>query len=262
MQGENGMTSENLVAGTQSLHRASVLLQEIAAAGQEGARLSELAQRTQLERATIHRMLKMLVLERWLQRDETSKRYRLGPLIFELSLCIPTRSDFRSVFEPVLDELLHASKATVYLNVRSGLDFVCMARRDGGEQYSAMIHDVGGRRPLGIGASGLALLLDMPPEESARIVQKNAARYPYYGRATQALAQESLDESRQLGYALSRDLDVVGLSAVGLPIHNAAGHAFAALSIVTPTPALTPERCEELVALARHAVQRIEKKIA
>jgi len=255
------LAAENQVAGTQSIRRASIILQEVAAAGQGGTRLSELAQRTRLERATVHRMLKVLTLERWLQRDDASKRYRLGPLVFELGLCIPTRSDFRSVFEPVLQDLVEESRETIYLNVRSGLDFICMARKDGGDQCSAMIHDVGGRRPLGIGAGGIALLLEMDEDEAERIVRKNAGRYPYYGCANCDLALESVRQSRLLGYALARDLDIIGLSALGLPIHNSSGNAFAAVSIVTPSARLTDPRCAQLLGMIRQAVERIERKI-
>ena len=259
--GDGELIVDNQVAGTQSIRRASEILQAVAASGQNGTRLSELAERTNLERATVHRMLKALTLERWLQRDDASKRYRLGPLVFELGLCIPTRSDFRSLFEPVLADLVDECKETVYLNVRSGLDFICMARKDGGDQCSAMIHDVGGRRPLGIGGSGIALLLEMDADEAERIVRKNAGRFHYYGCATTELVLESVRQSRELGHALARDLDVIGLSAVGLPIHNASGNAFAAISIVTPSPRLTDARRQQLVGMIRQAVDRIERKM-
>ncbi|TCT09617.1 IclR family transcriptional regulator [Paralcaligenes ureilyticus] len=253
--------TENQVAGTQSIRRASTILQNVAAAGQHGVRLSELAQHTQLERATVHRMLKALLLERWLDHDEVTKRYVLGPLIFELGLCIPARSDFRSIFQPALRQLVSESQETVYLNVRSGLDFVCMAREDSTAQSRAMLHDVGGRRPLGIGASGIALLMGMDLKEAELIVKKNSHRFHHYGLTTYELALESVRQSSQLRYALSRDLDVVGLSAIGLPLHNAAGQVFSAISVVIHTPRLTDKRCSELVMMMRSAVDRIERKI-
>jgi len=255
------LTADKQVAGTQSIRRASTILQEVAAAGQNGVRLVDLAQRTHLERATVHRMLRALLLERWLQDDDVTKRYVLGPLIFELGLCIPARSDFRSIFQPALRQLVRESQETVYLNVRSGLDFVCMAREDSAAHTRAMLHDVGGRRPLGIGASGIALLMEMDLKEAELIVKKNSQRFHHYGLATYEQALKTVHQSRQLRYALSCDLDIIGLSAVGLPIHNAAGQPFAAISIVVRTPRLTDKRCDELVAMMRRAIDRIERKI-
>jgi DNA-binding IclR family transcriptional regulator len=249
------------VAGTQSIRRASAILREVAASGQNGVRLSELAQRTLLDHATVHRMLKVLLLERWLDRSEGTKRYVLGPLVFELGLCMPIKSDFRSAFEPALLRLAHESQDTVYLNVRSGLDFVCMAREEGSFPIRAMLHDVGGRRPLGIGASGIALLMELDPGEAALIINANSHRFRHYGLATREVAMESLRRSRELGYALSRDLDVIGLSAIGLPIHNAAGQAFAAISIAMSSSRLTNARCSTLASMMRRAIQLIEQKI-
>jgi DNA-binding IclR family transcriptional regulator len=163
------------VAGTQSIRRVSALLREVAAAGQAGLRLSELAARTQLEHATAHRMLKVLRAERWMERDEETKRYFLGPLVFELGLCMPIKSDFRRVFQPALTKLSIETKDTVYLNVRSGCDFVCMAREEGTFPIRAMLHDVGGRRPLGIGASGIALLMELDDEQVESVITVSEA---------------------------------------------------------------------------------------
>jgi DNA-binding IclR family transcriptional regulator len=256
------MATDNLtVAGTQSIRRASAILREVAASGQNGVRLSDLAQRTLLDHATVHRMLKALLLERWLDRGDDTRRYVLGPLVFELGLCMPIKSDFRSAFQPALLQLAHESQDTVYLNVRSGLDFVCMAREEGSFPIRAMLHDVGGRRPLGIGASGIALLMELDANEATLVIKTNSHRFRYYGLATREVALETLRRSRELGYALSRDLDVIGLSAIGLPIHNAAGQAFAAISIAMPTSRLSNARCRTLANMMRRAIHLIEQKI-
>lgn len=247
------------VAGTQSIRRVSALLREVAAAGQAGLRLSELAARTQLEHATAHRMLKALRTQRWLERDEETKRYYLGPLVFELGLCMPIKSDFRRVFQPALAKLSSETKDTVYLNVRSGFDFVCMAREEGSFPIRAMLHDVGGRRPLGIGASGIALLMELDEKQVESVIRANAPRFRYYGLATQKTALETVQLAKRLGYALSKDLDVIGLSAIGIPIHNAARQPFAAVSIAMSTSRLSDERCNALHAMMRRAVDRIEK---
>jgi len=246
------------VAGTQSIRRVSTLLREVAAAGQAGLRLSELAARAQLEHATAHRMLKVLRAERWLERDDETKRYYLGPLIFELGLCMPIKSDFRRVFQPTLAKLSSETKDTVYLNVRSGFDFVCMAREEGSFPIRAMLHNVGGRRPLGVGASGIALLMELDDRQIEAVIRTNAPRFRYYGLATQKTALETVELAKRLGYALSRDLDVPGLSAIGIPIHNAAGQPFAAISIAMATSRLCDDRCEALHTMMRRAVDRIE----
>lgn len=247
------------IAGTQSFRRVSALLREVAAAGQAGLRLSDLAARTSLEHSTAHRMLKVLLSERWLERDDATKKYFLGPLIFELGLCMPIKSDFRRAFQPTLTKLAAETQDTVYLNVRSGFDFVCLAREEGSYPIRAMLHDVGGRRPLGIGASGIALIMELQDEQVDSVIRANASRFRYYGLADDKIALETVHLARRLGYALSRDLDVLGLSAIGMPIHNAAGQPFAAISIAMTTARLSDERSKSLHDLMRQAVDKIER---
>ncbi len=66
-------------AGTQSLERAIGLLRAVAAAGREGARLSDLISDVALSKGTVHRLLTALTRERFIEQDQRSRRYYLGP---------------------------------------------------------------------------------------------------------------------------------------------------------------------------------------
>ena len=249
------------VPGTQSIGRASLILREVASAGQNGMRLSELVAGTGIQHATAHRIVKSLVVENWLERDNVTKRYILGPLVFELGLCMPVRADFRRIVQPVLAKLARDCNETVYLNVRSGLDFVCVVREKGGLPIKPMVHDVGGRRPLGIGAGGIALLMEVEEKEAEQTIRKNSPRFRHYGQFTYDAALHTLRGSRSLGFVLLRDLDVAGLSAVSLPIHNVSRQPFAAITIVMDTARFSDERSRGIVQMLRGAIQTIERRL-
>ena len=65
---------------------------------------------------------------------------------------------------------------TVFLNVRSGPDVLCIDRKEGTFPIKTLIIEVGNRRPLGVGAGGIALLMPLPDEELERVVSANEAR--------------------------------------------------------------------------------------
>src|SRR5581483_4525898 len=74
------------VQGTQSLDRAIALVREVATFGRQGARLIELIQRCEMEYPTAHRIIKSLVANEVLRKDESTRRYHLGQLLYELGL--------------------------------------------------------------------------------------------------------------------------------------------------------------------------------
>ena len=72
--------------GSQSISRAIRAMKHIARHTPNGMRLVDIAEEMNLERPTAHRVLKALVQEGMLVQLPGSKRYTLGPVMFELGL--------------------------------------------------------------------------------------------------------------------------------------------------------------------------------
>ena len=139
------------LSGTQSIERALTLIREIAAHNRTGSRLLDLANRTGLQRPTVHRMLKCLTLENMVQQDPDTHRYYLGPMVFELGLTAAPRYNLREICHPSLSRIAEATGDTVFLTQRSGLDAVCLDRHEGTFPIKTFTLEIGMRRPLGIG---------------------------------------------------------------------------------------------------------------
>ena len=73
-------------SGTQSIERAILLLKELSSRGSFGWRLSDLAQRCQMDVGTTHRILACLGKERLVHRRPSDRHYLPGPMLFELGL--------------------------------------------------------------------------------------------------------------------------------------------------------------------------------
>src|ERR1700712_568460 len=84
-------------SGTQSIQRAALLLRLLASHHRTGLRLVELYRKAELERPTAHRILHGLVAERLVMQDQASKRYFLGPLLYEIGLAAAPRSPLRDI---------------------------------------------------------------------------------------------------------------------------------------------------------------------
>lgn len=246
-------------SGTQTIQRASLLVRLVASRSRTGMRLAEVVQHSKLERPTAHRILKCLVQEGFLMQADDSHQYFLGPLIFELGLAASPQFNLSDVCRDSLERIAAKSGDTVFLSVRSGYDSVCIDRREGAFPIKALTLEVGTRRPLGVGAGGLALLLRLPEDAVDEIVRANAKRLAAFHQLTIPVLHKTLQRSRKLGYALNDSHIIAGATTLGLPIVNRYGHPFAALSMAAISSRMTPPRQAELAALLRSEIDVIER---
>lgn len=246
------------VSGTQSIHRTARILRELATADGSGMRLVDIAQRTGLEHPTAHRILKRLMVEGFVAQRRDTRIYTLGPLVYELGLAAARRYDIRSACNDALERLAQETGDSVFLNVRSGQEAVCVDRKEGWFPIKTLVYEVGTRRPLGVGAGGIALMLPLSDEEVRQIMAENAHRIAAYGRLNPGNVMEMYRTSKALGYGVTEELAVPGVSAVAVPVSIDQGAAYAAISVVAIISRMSDERKEHLVTLLRSEVAKLE----
>src|SRR5690554_1972882 len=123
-QRRNSVARSKSGDGSQAVRRAVTLLRELAAMRGSGVRLQQLATQSRLAPPTVHRILKGLIAEGLVAKDESTSRYSLGPVIHELGLAAAPRYEVGARFHAALDRLAAESGDTVFLSIRSHLDAV------------------------------------------------------------------------------------------------------------------------------------------
>jgi DNA-binding IclR family transcriptional regulator len=246
------------VRGAQSIHRAAQLLRAIASRGRDGARLVDLTQHTHLEQPTARRILKSLIAEGIVMQQPASRRYMLGHLVFELGLAAAPQFNLKQLCEPSLLRIAERTSDTVFLSVRSGYDSVCIDRKEGAFPIKTLTLDIGTRRPLGIGAGGLALLMDLPDSEVDEILATNANRLRRFSALDVPTLQGMIQRARELGYALNDRQATPGAISVGLPLTNRYGPPVAAISIGAISSRMGSARQRELAGVLREEVKLLE----
>lgn len=147
-------------------------------------RIGEIAATSGLPQSTCFRMLHRLEAEGLVDRDAHTRKYYLGPLLYELGLLARPRYRLSELCDSALQKLAEVTQDTIYLSERSGLEAVCTHRALGDYPIKSLALDVGIRRPLGVGAGGLAILCALPPDEAESIIDANAPKYEKYGFVT------------------------------------------------------------------------------
>ncbi|GAA5233214.1 IclR family transcriptional regulator [Verticiella sediminum] len=243
-------------AGAQSVERAMELLRLVAMHGHTGARLLDLASRSGVARPTVHRILKRLCAERALAQEPSTKRYFLGPLLYEFGLATPSPVKRIDRLRPVLKRLADATDDTAYLTMRSGDEVVCVAIEEGAFPIRARTFELGARRPLGIGAAGLALLAALPRAELSEVLERNEAALTRSG-LDGSIIERRAEQARVDGYAVSNGLITPGVTGIGFAIPSAAGYPYLAISIAAISSRMQEDRIGMLVKQCRLAARQI-----
>lgn len=226
--------------GTQSLGRGIKLMRMIATRPDFGWRLSDLAAACKQDKGTVHRMLACLVEERLVVQRAADRRYLPGPLMYELGLALPSRVKFQRKAETLLHAFARRMGGISLLLMRSGTEYVCSVRT-GTLQLSGLMVQVGTRRPLFTSVGGVAIIQTLPPEEAREVLLSNVAQ-EISGHGTQRLQalQKMQERSDHHGWGVNLGDVVQGVHALGVPLRDARGDAFAAVCLIG-TPELYGE---------------------
>lgn len=248
---------------TQTLERAIALLRLLADASPEGCRLAELQRASGLTKPTVHRILDSLRHEGFVEQFEASRRYRLGPELAVLGWSAGrTVYDLKALAVEEMIAVADKTGDTSFLSVRTGIDTVCIDRQSGPYPVKAFAVEVGMRRPLGVGATGLALLAAEEPAEAEAILDSIRDRLGRFPNASLRRIRESLARARRDGYALSDQLMVDGVRGLAVAIRDGRGRAVAAIGTAAIGDRVTAARIPALLKILRMHANRVEQRIA
>jgi len=233
-----------------SVDRALELLDALAELP-SGARVGELAQRTQINQSTVSRLLGTLMARGFVDRDDATARYRLGLRLVGYADAVLAGLDVRAIARPHLEQLVAHTGETATLSVPGDtqpftIDFVpspsnVSSRAELGRP-SVTHATVTGKLLLAFGPLPLDRL---GPEPYERFTDRTLTTTEELGREVQRVRAE--------GVAFGREEREPGLNAVGAPVLGREQALMAMLSIQGPATRLNVRRMPGLASLLREA---------
>lgn len=228
-----------------------------------GMRLTDVQRRAGLSKPTAHRLLASLISHELVQQDPHTKLYRVGPALDTLRW---VRSDSgpdlkRICTAPVL-RLAEESGDTVFLMARDRLETVCIGRESGSYPIRAITVEVGTRRPLGVGAGGIAILGTLPAAEARRIVASLAPRLESAPLTSADQIVRSSDNARRTGYAASDGHVVKGVRGIAVSLRDSGGSPVAAVGIAAISERMRTSRAPQLLEMLQRERSVIEGELA
>lgn len=207
---------------------------------------SELSQRLNIPRPTLHRLVAALREEGLV--DLQSGRFVLGLRLIEWSTLAAQRSDLRALARPWLERLMGETGETASLYVRVADQRICLDRVEGPSLLRPAIR-IGESLPLHVGSAGRVILAWSDPLEWESLWKISELNFP---------KEEPVDPPdwwalRQQGWVVSMRERDDALSSVSVPVLGPSGQLLAAISISGPLSRLPRERLRSFVPKLQEA---------
>lgn len=196
-----------------------------------GLSLGQIAQRVNLARSTVQRIVAALEAEKLVIAATPNGRVRLGPTILRLAASV--RSDFIAMARPFLEKLSEELHETVDLSTvkKDRLVFIDQVI---GSQRLRTVSAVGETFPLTCTANGKAYLAQLSDSAIEALVGRAYdARTPKTITRLDALIND-LKTVRRTGVAFDCEEHTQGICAAGVAMHDPLGNAVA-ISVPVPT---------------------------
>jgi len=244
----------------QSVDRAARILEALAG-GPRRLGVSELADRLDLSRPTVHGLLQTLQAHGFVEQDRDSDKYQLGAGLLQLGNSYLDLNELRGRSIVHAERLAGRAMAAVRVGVMHGSNIVVVHhvfRPDAAFQ----VLEVGAQLPLHASALGKAMLAYLPDDVLDDVLAEPPVRLTSKTLAPKALRAE-LAVVRERGIARERDEAVLGEASVGAPIFDHGGQAVGAIALVGETSQLLPRATpsKELVSAVVDAARGISREL-
>src|SRR5580765_6173288 len=159
-------------AHSQSLERGLAILSAFRS-GKPLLGVSDLSREVGLSRSTTHRYIATLAGLGYLQQDQPTRKYRLGPRVLDLGFSAINSMDLRELAAPHLQALSDETGHTVNMAVLDGADIVyierCRTSQRGQRDIDLNLH-VGSRLPAYCTSMGKVLLAHLGHERQRAVL--------------------------------------------------------------------------------------------
>jgi IclR family acetate operon transcriptional repressor len=256
-----GLPVEELEAqsynGVKTVEKSLRIL-ELLLAAQEGVTIGQIAARTGMHRASVHRLLTSLHALGWIERPATRPIYRISLRLYSLARVFVYNYGLLERLQPLLTDLSVCSRETVHLGILDGWEVLHIGRQESPERVGVASR-IGSRGWAHTSSLGKALLAGQPDEFlRSYIAETGLPGMTEHSITTPEAFWAEIATVRRQGYSIDNEEDTIGVRCLGTTLPTAHGPAVLAISITGPSPRFTLEQAHRLAPILLDLVKRVE----
>ena len=195
--------------------------------------LKALAAETGLHPSTAYRILGALTEHGYVERA-ASGQYTLGKTLLRYARRVHGKVDLLREAKPIMERLRTEVGETVNLTVREG-DEVVYVERALPNRMMRVEQVIGSRAPLHVTAVGKLFLAEGGDKACREYARRSGLKRYTRNTLTQVVKLwAEASDARKRGYALDNEEAELGVTCIGVPVHDSTGTMIAGLSISAP----------------------------
>jgi IclR family transcriptional regulator, pca regulon regulatory protein len=228
---------------------------EAFAASSNSLRLTDVANRSGLTRATARRYLHTLCALGFTEFD--GKWFRLTPRVLNLGYSFISQTPLPKLAGPILEILRQRTHETASLSVLDGTDVVFLAFSTFPRATNFV--SVGSRLPAFNSSAGRVLIAGKRDAEVERMLAKfrPPRRVTPKAKISAEDIMRTIQRVRIDGYAVNDEEIEIGVSSVAVPVLAATGAVIAAITLGLSNSRSRPKAIREFLPLLRAASQEL-----
>ena len=242
----------------QSVERAFLLLRALA---QGPLGVTELAERVELPKSTVARLLAALESEDAVEQMETGGVYRLGAGLVDIAGTAPAGRNLIAAARPHLLELSEALSEVAGLSVMESNRVYYLDQTE--SSSDVQLRDwTGEYAPLHAVPSGLVLLAHLPGDQQEAYLTQPLEHFTPWTTVEPGAVRDRLAQARSLGYAWGYEEFAEGINSVAAPVMANGGVPEAALHVHGPAYRFPdPDLAHDLGLAVVTAAQRLAAQL-
>ena len=239
--------------------RKAFLMLRLVSKAKTGLGISALANRLEISKGTVHGIISSLEDLGALIRDPASKKYTLGPTLFELGKSAYSELDMRDLARPIMEELMENTRTSVFVGIQNQQRITILDVVDSNRSLK-ITAPRGSTIPFLAGAIGKILLADMDDTEIFKIINKGLPRFTEHTITDPDQFFLQIQLTRERGYGIDDEEYISGVRATAALLQGKPGSSYAIWAVGFKTM-LNDQRMAELATGILKAANEISRRV-
>lgn len=218
---------------------------------------AEISHKTKIPLTTTYRILSGMSEGRLIERDQISRKYRIGLKLYFLGNLYLSTQDMIRIAEPIVKTLNELTNESVFVSVFDKGNEVVVYKEESRHAFR-FFHNIGTILPAYATSAGKAFLSELTDAEIDYLYpRENLTPLTAETIRTRTELKRELAQVRKAGVAFSREEVFTGVVCIGAILHDATRQPVAALSIALPIFRLQEFTVDRLATLVKKGASLI-----
>jgi IclR family acetate operon transcriptional repressor len=222
--------------------------------------VTELSNRLNLHKSTVHRLLASLEKGGLVERNPRNRKSSLGIRLIELAGTMLHSRKLPQLARPYLHHLADTVEESTYLGVRDGNDVLNIDQVPGPHLVQS-IGWLGRLAPIHCTSTGKIFLAHMPENELEQVLEKGLSAITSKTITDASKLRAELEKVREQGYATALEEHEEGTNAIAAPITTSDGTVIAAIGVVGPSFRFTSDKALSRAEIIRSVAREVSHRL-